>query len=87
MSSVQNRRLTEVGALCRLAFDARNDFTRARAAYDRRLTTGSISATVEDAVRVERRLTPAIAEATGANFPDAIQAAAAFISDRLFIIA
>lgn len=65
---------------------ARNDFTLTRAAYDKRLTDGSVTANGEDASRVERTLTPAIASADGAGFPDAIQAAADFIRDRIFVV-
>jgi len=66
---------------------ARNDFTLARAAYDRRLQNNTTTPTVEDARRAESELDSAISGATGATFPDAIQAAADFMSERTFVLA
>lgn len=66
---------------------ARNDFTLSRAAYDKSLTDGRVTANVEDASRVERKLIPAIVAADGAGFPNTIQAAADFMRDRIFVVA
>lgn len=66
---------------------ARNDFTLARAAYDRRLQNNTITPTVEDASRAESELNAAISGATGTTFPGAIQAAANFMSKRTFVLA
>jgi hypothetical protein len=64
---------------------ARNDFTLARAVYQERLTLNQITATNEDAARMEQVITPAIDEATGATFPEAIQSGADFMSEKIFI--
>lgn len=64
---------------------ARNDFTLARAVYQERLTLNQITATNEEAARIEQVIIPAVNEATGATFPDTIQAGADFMSNKIFV--
>ena len=63
---------------------ARNAFTLARAVYDERLRLGQVEATNNQCATVENELTPDMRQATGANFPASIRAAADFISDNIF---
>lgn len=65
---------------------ARNSFTLTRAAYDHRLMNNGITATVADAAQAEGPLYRNIDTATGASFPDAIQAAADFMEARIFVV-
>ena len=65
---------------------ARNAFTLTREAYDHRLNNNGITATVQDAAQAEGPLYRNIDTATGATFPDSIQAAADFMEARIFTI-
>lgn len=64
---------------------SRNAFTLARAVYQERLLLNQITATNAEAARMEQVIIPAVAEATGANFPAAIQAGADFMSEKIFV--
>lgn len=64
---------------------ARNDFTLARAVYQERLTLNQITTTNEEAARMEQVIIPAVDEATGATFPETIQAGADFMSKNIFV--
>ncbi|WP_020566744.1 hypothetical protein [Neolewinella persica] len=64
---------------------ARNSFTLARAVYQERLLLNQITATNAEAARMEQVITPAIDQATGATFPQTIQAGADFMSDKIFV--
>jgi hypothetical protein len=64
---------------------ARNAFTLARAVYQERLMLNQITATNEEAARMEQVITPAVDQATGATFPETIQAGADFMSDKIFV--
>jgi hypothetical protein len=64
---------------------ARNAFTLARAVYQERLTLNQITATNEEAARMEQVIIPAVDEATGATFPGTIQAGADFMSKNIFV--
>lgn len=66
---------------------ARNDFTLARAVFDQRLRQQTTDVSAEDTARAEGPLHDAISKATGASFPDDIQAAADFMRERIFIVA
>jgi len=63
---------------------ARNDFTLARSVYGERLRLGQVEATNEGCAKMEQVLLPAVETATGDSFPDAIQAGADFLSNRIF---
>ena len=65
---------------------ARNDFTLVRDTYDKRLTSGRITANVEDCSRVMRTIIPAINASTASTYPTTIQDAADFMRDRIFVI-
>ena len=64
---------------------ARNAFTLARAVYDERLKLDQIDATNADCSQMEQVLIVCVRDATGATFPDTIQAGADFISSKLFV--
>jgi len=64
---------------------ARNAFTLARAVYQERLALNQITATNEEAARIEQVIIPAVNEATGATFPETIQAGADFMSKKIFV--
>ncbi|MFT5999086.1 MAG: hypothetical protein ACI81P_001542 [Neolewinella sp.] len=64
---------------------ARNAFTLARAIYQERLTLNQVTATNEEAARIEQVIIPAVNEATGATFPETIQAGADFMSKKIFV--
>jgi hypothetical protein len=64
---------------------ARNAFTLARAVYQERLMLNQITATNEEAARMEQVITPAVDQATGATFPETIQAGADFMSEKIFV--
>jgi hypothetical protein len=64
---------------------ARNAFTLARAVYQERLTLNQITATNEEAARIEQVIIPAVNQATGATFPETIQAGADFMSKKIFV--
>lgn len=64
---------------------ARNAFTLARAVYQERLMLNQITATNAEAARMEQVITPAVDQATGATFPETIQAGADFMSEKIFV--
>jgi hypothetical protein len=64
---------------------ARNAFTLARAVYQERLMLNQITATNEEAARMEQVIIPDVDQATGATFPETIQAGADFMSDNIFV--
>jgi hypothetical protein len=64
---------------------ARNAFTLSRAVYDERLKLNQVTATNADCAQLEQVLIPAVRDASGATFPDTIQAGADFISGKLFV--
>ncbi len=66
---------------------ARNAFTLARAVYEERLRLNQIVATNAQAARMEQVIIPGVQNATGATFPDTIQAGADFMSAQIFVIA
>lgn len=64
---------------------SRNAFTLARAVYQERLILNQITATNEENARIEQVIIPAVNEATGATFPETIQAGADFMSNKIFV--
>lgn len=66
---------------------ARNDFTLSRSVFDQRLRNNNSDIDGEDTARAEGPLKDKIASATGETFPDAIQAAADFMRERVFVAA
>lgn len=63
---------------------ARNAWTLARTVYEQRLRLNQLTATNEQAARMEQVIIPDVETATGATFPATIQAGADFMSDQLF---
>lgn len=63
---------------------ARNAWTLARSVYEQRLRLNQITATNEQAAKMEQELIPAADTATGATFPASIQAGADFMSEWIF---